>query len=168
MNVMTSKLLVLAALVSASTVANAQPSQPVACCRVSSIDVESRLVAAKPMTGGATFNFKFDAGPIPATLKIDQLVWARGGKVSLNGTQNCCTIVPSASARGLGPRGKGTGTATNSYAAESTARVRECNQAALTSFPRGGHTCTPKGTVISTGKRPDESDATYSWTCACS
>ena len=165
---MISKIPVLVALVTATTVAAGQPSIQPPCCRVESIDTQAGLVTAKPIQSGAAFNFKFDSGPIPSNLQIHQFVWARGGKVSLTGTQNCCTIVPSASTFGAPVRGNAVGSHSTSYAAESTARVRECDQAAVTSFPRGGHTCTPKGTVISSGKKPDGSDATYSWTCACS
>lgn len=163
-----SRLFVFVALVSISSAARAQPSSPVACCRITSIDAQSGLVAAKQMDTGAPFNFKFDSGPVPATLKIDQLVWARGGKVSLNGTQNCCTIVTSRTAPGFALREKNSSSPRTSYAAESTAHAQECDQVAHSSFPSGGHTCVPKGAVISSGKNRDGSDATYSWTCACS
>jgi len=151
----------------AATMSSAQPSIPPACCHIAAIDVVSGIVTAKPIETGAAFKFKFDSG-VPNALKVDQLVWARGGKVSLNGTTNCCTILPGSSkARGL----LGIGSSRSpekSYSAESTSHVRECDQVALRSSPRGGQKCVPKSTMISSGKNPDGSDATYSWTCVCS
>lgn len=155
-------------LAAASTSSGAQPSVPPACCQITAIDTKHAVVSAKPANPGATFNFKFDSGALPSTLKVGQRVWARGGKVSLNGVQNCCTIITSANlGRGM-IGGKFPINYQASYSSESTAHVNECNQVAQTSFPQGGHTCVPRGTVVSSGKSPDGSDATYSWTCTCS
>jgi hypothetical protein len=159
--------LVIGLALAASTASSAQPQIPVACCRIAAIDVGSSVVTAKPMNTGSAFKFKFDSGVLPSTLKVDQLVWARGGKVSLNGTQNCCTIIPGATK----PRGlleiMVPLSHERSYSAESTSHVRECDEVALRSSPRGGQKCSPKSTMISSGKNPDGSDATYSWTCVC-
>jgi hypothetical protein len=154
-------------LAAASSRGIAQPSMPPACCQITAIDTQHGVVTAKPATSGAAFNFKFDSGTLPSTLKVGQRVWARGGKVSLNGVQNCCTIIPSATL-GRAIIGKFPINYQASYSSDSAAHVSECNQVAQTSFPQGGHTCVPKGAMVSSGKNPDGSDATYSWTCVCS
>lgn len=164
---LTQILLVAGASLLASSSAFAQPSMPAPCCQITAIDATRGVVSAKPASTGAAFNFKFDSGTLPSTLKVGQRVWSRGGKVSLNGVQNCCTIISSATV--------GRATITKfpvkfqaSYASDSAAHVAECNQVAQTSFPQGGHTCVPRGAMVSSGKSPDGSDATYSWTCVCS
>jgi hypothetical protein len=156
-------------LVGASSSARAQPSMKPfdPCCGITAIDVKHGVVTAKSTSTGTTFNFRFDSGRVPSTLKVGQRVWSRGGKVSLNGADPCCTVVTSTT---LGraiitklPIGYQA-----SYASDSAAHVGECNQVAQTSFPQGGHTCVPRGAMVSSGKSPDGSDATYSWTCICS
>jgi hypothetical protein len=88
-------------------------------------------------------------------LHLGEAVWvSRGGRVSLTGRDPCCGVV----GKSLGGR---------SYSADSTARVAECTRVAKTSYP-GNHDCFPKGSLISSGKRPDGADATYTWNCACS
>lgn len=154
-------------LVAVAKSAGAQPAMPAPCCQITAIDTNSGVVSARTGDATSTFVFKFDSGPIPSTVKVGQRIWARGGKVSLNGADPCCTIIPSTT---LGRGTIGIKSRTNSrtsYSSDSAAHVRECNQAAQTSFPRGGHTCVPKGAVISSGKSSDGSDATYSWTCSC-
>ncbi len=156
-------------LVAASSSSSAQPSmKPIEpCCGVTAIDAKHGVVTAKS-AAGTTFNFKFDSGPVPSTLKVGQRVWSHGGKVSLNGVQICCSVVTSAT---LGRAIIGAKFPINfqaSYASDSAAHVGECNQVAQTSFPQGGHTCVPRGTMTSSGKSSDGSDATYSWTCICS
>lgn len=155
-------------LIAASSKASAQPSIPPACCQVTAIDTKHGIVSAKPANPGATFEFKFDSGSLPSTLKVGQRVWSRGGKVSLNGVQNCCTIISSAAVGRAIIGNKFSITPQASYASDSAAHVGECNQVAQTSFPQGGHTCVPRGAMVSSGKSPDGSDATYSWTCVCS
>jgi hypothetical protein len=164
----TTRLVLSSLALAASTALSAQPAMQPPCCRVASIDVSTGVVTARPIDTGSAFKFRFDSGVLPSSLKVDQLIWARGGKVSLNGTQNCCTIVPGATkTRGLldimAPRSH-----ERSYSAESTSHVRECDEVALRSSPRGGQKCNPRSTMISSGKNPDGSDATYSWTCVCS
>lgn len=155
------------ALATVSIKSSAQPPPRRACCQITVINVSTRVVTAKDANTGTAFNFKFDSGSLPATLKIGQVVWAGGGKVSLNGVQNCCTIIAT-TGRGRAPLGlKIPGNYQASYASDSAAHVSECNQVAQTSFPQGGHHCVPRGAMISSGKSPDGSDATYSWTCVC-
>lgn len=60
------------------------------------------------------------------------------------------------------------GSKLQTYSSDSAMHVRECDRVAKMSFPDGGHICLPKGTLISSGKRPDGADATHSWRCACS
>jgi hypothetical protein len=154
-------------VVAASSRSGAQPAVQAPCCQVTAIHVEQGVVTAKTPNAEISFNFKFDSGAIPSTLKVGQRVWLRGDKVSLNGAQNCCTIIPSTTS---GRPDIGVGSRVNSrasYSSDSTAHARECNQAAQTSFPQGGHTCVPRGAIISSGKSPDGSDATYRWTCTC-
>lgn len=154
-------------LVAASSSSSAQPKPIEPCCGVTAIDAKHGVVTAKSITG-TTFNFKFDSGPVPSTLKVGQRVWARGGKVSLNGKQICCSLVTSTT---LGRALIGAKIPIKfqaSYASDYAAHVGECNQAAQTTFPQGGHTCLPQGTMVSSGTQPDGSDATYSWTCVCS
>ena len=153
-------------LVAVSSRSGAQPEMQPPCCQITAIDVEHVTVTARTANAESTFKFKFDSGPIPSTVKVGQRVWSRGGKVSLNGVQNCCTIISST----LGGRVIGNKTRLNSqasYSSDSAAHVRECNQVSQTSFPQGGHTCLPKGAMVSSGKSPDGSDATYRWTCSC-
>ena len=160
-------LVIGVALGTVSIGSSAQPSIPPACCHITAIDGSRGVVTAKPMDTGAAFRFKFDSGSLPGRLKVDQPVWAGGGKVSLNGTQNCCTIIPAApNARAL-LGAKTSSSYQTAYSAESTSHARECDQVAQRSFPQGGHKCIPKATMISSGKSPDGSHATYSWTCVC-
>lgn len=148
-----------------SSSAQPQPQQP--CCRVTAIDATSGIVNAKPIGTGATFRFKFDSGAVPSTLRVDQFVWVHGEKASINGSQNCCTILPTIPNPRTLLGTRISGTYRTSYSAESTSRVSECGQVAQRSFPQGGHRCAPKATMISSGKNPDGSEATYNWTCAC-
>jgi hypothetical protein len=154
-------------LAAVSNHGGAQPAVQPPCCQITAIDTNHGVVSAKTADATSTFSFKFDSGPIPSTLKVGQRVWSRAGKVSLNGAQNCCTIIPSTIlARGvIGIKSRVNHQA--SYSSDSAAHVRECNQVAQTSFPQGGHACVPKGAMVSSGKSPDGSDATYSWTCSC-
>lgn len=165
---LTRKLFVaVLSLVTVSGRAKAQPEVQPPCCQITAIDVEHGIVTASTANAEGTFNFKFDSGGVPSTLKVGQRVWARAGKVSLNGSQNCCTIIPSTI---LGGRIIGNKSRINyqaSYSSDSAAHVRECKQVAQTSFPQGGHSCVPRGALISSGKSPDGSDATYRWTCSC-
>ena len=163
------RVLLVACLVLVAVVKNAgaQPAMPAPCCQITAIDTNSGVVSARTGNATGTFNFKFDSGPIPSTVKVGQRVWVWGGKVSLNGVQPCCTIIPSTRLGG-GIGTKSRANSRTSYSSDSAAHVHECNQVAQTSFPRGGHTCVPKGAVVSSGKSPDGSDATYRWTCSCS
>jgi hypothetical protein len=163
------KILLVAglSLFSTSNSAAAQRVIPPACCHITVIDTSRGVVSATIDDATGTFSFKFDSGTIPSTLKVGQHAWLRGDKVSLDGTQNCCTIVPSTTS---GPRVIGIRSRVNSqasYSSDSAAHARECDQVAQTSFPQGGHTCMPRGALVSSGKSPDGSEATYRWTCSC-
>lgn len=161
----TRALLVSGFALAISTVSSGQAVPP-PCCRITAIDASSGVITAKPIDTNAAFRFTFDSGTIPGTLKIDQFVWSHGGKVSLNGAQNCCTIIP-ANQKGRSLLGTKISSGQGSYSADSTSHVRDCDQVALRSFPQGGHKCLPKSTMISSGKTSDGSEATYSWTCNC-
>ncbi len=161
-------LVVGIAMIAMPTTSNTQPPAQQPCCHVTAIDASSGVVNAKPLGTGATFRFKFDSGTVPPTLRVDQFVWVHGEKASINGSQNCCTILPTIPNPRTLLGAKISGTYKTSYSAESTSRVSECDQVAQRSFPQGGHKCAPKATMISSGKSPDGSEATYNWTCACS
>ena len=164
----TRALLVSGFVLATSATSSAQPAVPPPCCRITAIDASSGVVTAKPIDTNSAFRFRFDSGAIPGTLKIDQFVWSREQKVSLNGTQNCCTIIlTDQKARSLLGT-KVSSSHVTSYAVDSTSHVGECDQVALRSFPQGGHKCIPQSTMISSGKNPDGSNATYGWTCVCS
>ncbi|HEY3746988.1 MAG TPA: hypothetical protein VGL17_12130 [Gemmatimonadaceae bacterium] len=154
-------------LLATSNMAGAQPEMQPPCCQITAIDTQHGVVTADTANAEKTFNFKFDSGGIPSSLKVGQRIWARAGKVSLNGSQNCCTIIPSATPSRTAFGIKSRVGALTSYSSDSAAHVRECNQTAQTSFPQGGHTCVPKGALVSSGKSPDGSGATYRWTCSC-
>jgi len=163
----TALLVVGSAIVAVPTSTNAQPPAQQPCCHIIAIDGSSGIVTAKPMGTGASFRFKFDSGALPPTLRVDQFVWVHGQKVSINGGQNCCTMLPAIPNPGALLGNRISGGYKTSYSAESTSKVTECDQVAQRSFPQGGHKCAPKATMISSGKNPDGSDATYSWTCMC-
>jgi hypothetical protein len=163
------------------------------CCAVVAIDARTGVVTAKVLATGATFQFMFGwfdpklglgpvdgLGPIDAaklqpalgfgpvgalkgaaTLHVGAQVWANAkGRVSVNGVTACCGVVKRL---GSGPAIK-----VGPPQAEYDAHVAECDAVAASTFPQGGHLCQPLATMTMSGKNPDGSDATYSWTCVCS
>ncbi len=190
--------LLACAAVSAASLAGAQVPQktgalkPLACCDVVSVDARTGVVTAKVIATGATFHFMFGwfdpklgigpvdglgpvdgaklqpalgFGPIEAqkgaaTLHVGQQIWANAhGKVSVNGVTACCGVITK-----IGPAGMKVGPPQIEY----DAHIAGCNAVAASTFPQGGHTCVPLATMTTSGKNPDGSDATYSWTCVCS
>src|SRR4051812_37870806 len=182
----------MACIIGAPMVARAQPvvtpgTQPVTtpCCFISRIDLQSGILLAESSSKIGIVKFKIGTytqpispagdpyGPLdfailslasnfqptrdPRILKglhIGQAVWVSpGGRVSVTGRDACCGVI----GKSLGGR---------SYSDDSLTRAPECARVAKTSYPEGGHECFPKGSLISSGKRPDGSDATYSWNCA--
>lgn len=173
----------------------AKPGAP--CCSITAIDAKTGAVTARTLSTGKTFQFRADVAPasgfsttfgfqpvdgftsaasfgpvgfqpvdgarLLGALQIGQKIWADlNGRVSLNGSEPCCGIVAR-----IIPLGTRLITPQFSYASDSTAHVGECNDLAASSMP-AGHKCVPQGTMISSGTKPDGSDATYSWTCVCS
>src|SRR4051812_48963584 len=157
------------------------------CCYISAIDHQSGILSAQSTSKIGIVKFRIGTytqptnpagdpyGPLdfaaltiasnfqptnePRVLKelhVGEAVWvSHGGRVSLTGRDPCCGVI----GKSLGGR---------SYSSDSLNRVAECARVAKTSYPDGGHDCFPKGLLISSGKSPDGSDATYSWTCTCS
>lgn len=156
---------VLLGLTSTASTSSAQHVDQPPNAKVTVVNANTGLITAKPIAPGPVFSFKFDPGQVPFTINIDQKVWRRDERVSFNADYDfCCTIAPAEASYGRPLRTKPFTT----YAAESTSHSLECDGVAQRSFPRGGHRCFPKATLISSGKNPDGSGATYSWTCACS
>jgi len=162
-------LIFVVALASTAGLSRAQPVQWPPNGKVTAVNANTGIITAQPVGAGPTFYFKWELGAVPATVTVDHLVWRRNEKVSLNAYVSfCCTIVPSQAIGILPLRTNVSTIRATSYAAESTARARECDAVAQKGFTRGGHRCTPSGALMSSGKKPDGSGATYSWTCACS
>jgi hypothetical protein len=191
-------LLVLGALVSAPTANAQTPAKPATvvdthCCVIVAINARTGVATAKVLATGATFDFSFGwfdpalgIGPVDgygpvdgaklkpaagfgpvdgargaASLHVGQKIWANmKGRISVDGITPCCGVVAkltSETAHRLSPPD-----------ADYNAHVAGCNSVAASTFPQGGHSCVPLATIVSTGKNPDGSDATWSWTCVCS
>lgn len=160
------RVALIALATAAATKSGAQTVYP-PCCRTTAVDAASGVVTAIRLGTGATFKFKFDSGVLPSTVKVDQWVWGNEVRVSMTGYPGCCTVLP-ASTDPAQPGTRASRGYETAYSAESTSHVRGCDQVAQRSFPQGGHKCIPKSTMIASGKNPDGSRATYSWTCTCS
>ena len=162
-------LTVTVALAAAPRQARGQPVQLPANGKVTAVNTSTGIITAQPIGDGPTFDFKWDVGAIPVSVAVGHAVWRRDTKVSLNAFASfCCTTVPTPPTAIFPLRTNMRTIRTTSYASESTARARECDAVAQKGFPTDGHRCTPSGSLISSGKKADGSDATYSWTCSCS
>jgi hypothetical protein len=169
------------------------PTPVAPCCSVAAVDARTGVVTARVLASGATFQFMFGwfdpklgygpvdgLGPVDgaklrpalgfgpvdavkgaATLHVGQAIWAnQKGRVSVNGVTACCGVVTKL--------GSGGGMKVGPPQAEIDAHQPGCDAVAASTFPQGGHHCEPLATMTTSGKNPDGSDATYSWTCVCS